>query len=292
MDERLHQMKQQHESIPIPEELNMVVKRAIKQRKKRRAAVQALSGAAAAFILFAGAVNTSPAFAAAMSEVPVLGSLVKVITIQEFSHRDDSSEAHIETPALTQLDNPALEGALNSKYAEENKKLYESFKDEVAKLEKNNGKAHMSLDSGYEIVTNTDRLLTLSRYVVTAAGSSAETRVYDTIDKQEKLVITLPSLFKDDSYVRVISENIKQQMKQQMQADPDKIYWVESTEDDNPVTPFESISKDQNFYINADGKLVISFNEYDVAPGYMGVVEFTIPTEVLSDILVSNEYIK
>lgn len=291
MDEHLHQMKQHHESIPIPEELNMVVKRAIKQRKNRRTTTQVLSGVAAAFILFAGGVNTSPAFAAAMSDVPIIGSLVKVITIQEFTQQDDSSQVHVKTPAIKQLDNPVLEKALNSKYAAENKKLYETFKDEVAKLEKNNGKAHMSLDSGYEIVTNTDRLLTLSRYVVTASGSSAETRVFDTIDKQEKLVITLPSLFKDDSYVKVISENIKQQMKQQMQADPDKIYWVESTENDS-VTPFEKIGKDQNFYINADGKLIISFNEYDVAPGYMGVVEFTIPTEVLSDILVSNEYIK
>ena len=33
------------------------------------------------------------------------------------------------------------------------------------------------------------------------------------------------------------------------------------------------------------------FDEYEVAPGSMGVVEFEIPTEVLADILVSNEYI-
>ncbi|MDU5177028.1 RsiV family protein, partial [Clostridium sp.] len=41
-----------------------------------------------------------------------------------------------------------------------------------------------------------------------------------------------------------------------------------------------------------EGKLVISFDKYEVAPGYMGVVEFVIPTEILSDSLVSNEYIK
>ena len=55
---------------------------------------------------------------------------------------------------------------------------------------------------------------------------------------------------------------------------------------------FRSIAKDQNFYINQDGKLVISFNEYDVAPGYMGVAQFTIPTEVIQDLLVSNEYVQ
>lgn len=290
MDDKLHNMKKQHEDIPIPDELNMVVKRAMKHSKKHRTAARSLIGTAAASILLVTGVNTSPAFASAIADVPGLGGLVKVITINEYTQKDDSSEAHVKTPAVTELDNPTLQAALNSKYAEENKKLYESFKAEVEELEKS-GDAHMSLDSGYEVVTNNDRLLTLSRYVVTTAGSASETRTYDTIDKKENIVITLPSLFKDNNYIKVISENIKEQMRAQMKADPNKIYWVEQTED-NPVDYFKSIRNDQNFYINTDGKLVISFNEYDVAPGYMGVVEFVIPTEVLTDVLVSHEYIK
>lgn len=55
---------------------------------------------------------------------------------------------------------------------------------------------------------------------------------------------------------------------------------------------FQSIAKDQSFYINNDGKLVISFDKYEVSPGYMGVVEFIIPTPVITDALVSNAYIK
>jgi len=38
--------------------------------------------------------------------------------------------------------------------------------------------------------------------------------------------------------------------------------------------------------------LVISFDKYEVGPGYMGIQEFEIPTEVIADILVSNEYIR
>ncbi|MFB8736384.1 hypothetical protein ACEQPO_30285 [Bacillus sp. SL00103] len=34
---------------------------------------------------------------------------------------------------------------------------------------------------------------------------------YDTIDKKNHVLITLPSLFKDDRYIDVISENIKEQ---------------------------------------------------------------------------------
>ncbi len=81
-------------------------------------------------------------------------------------------------------------------------------------------------------------------------------------------------------------------MIEQNKADENKFYWVEGIEKDINMDLFEKISKDQNFYINSEGKLVISFDKYEVAPGYMGVVEFVIPTEILSDSLVSNEYIK
>ena len=52
-----------------------------------------------------------------------------------------------------------------------------------------------------------------------------------------------------------------------------------------PEWNFTSINDDTSFYINADGNLVISFNEGDVGPMSMGVVEFTIPHDVIADIL-------
>lgn len=55
---------------------------------------------------------------------------------------------------------------------------------------------------------------------------------------------------------------------------------------------FTNINKEQNFYINKDHQLVIAFNEYEVAPGYMGPVEFIVPTKQIQSVLVSNEYLK
>lgn len=147
---------------------------------------------------------------------------------------------------------------------------------------------HLKIESGYEIKTETNQILSIGRYVEETMASSATTIHYDTIDKQNQLLITLPSLFKDNSYIEVISENIKQQMRQQMEEDESKVYWIEPSDPD----AFTTIKENQNFYINADNQLVISFNEYEVAPGYMGAVEFIIPTEELQGVLVSNEYLK
>jgi len=59
--------------------------------------------------------------------------------------------------------------------------------------------------------TDTDRILSIGRYVLTVAGSSSTVFKYDTVDKKEGILITLPSLFKDNSYIEIISENIKDQ---------------------------------------------------------------------------------
>ena len=43
---------------------------------------------------------------------------------------------------------------------------------------------------------------------------------------------------------------------------------------------FRQIAENQDFYVNTDGHVVICFNEYEVAPGYMGCVEFVLADTV------------
>ena len=79
----------------------------------------------------------------------------------------------------------------------------------------------------------------------------------------------------------MISENIKAQMKEQMAADENVTYWLDS---DMPEWDFTEITDETGFYLNDKGEVVICFNEGDVAPMYMGCVEFVIPDEVLAEI--------
>ena len=290
---RLDQLKQDYMNTPIPRELDFVVRKALQQNRKKdyfkKARVAAASVAAALALVTVG-VNSSPVFAQALAEVPVVGSMVKVLTFRQFTVNEDNFEADIKVPEIQGLENKDLEGSLNKKYLAENKKLYEEFMADMEDL-KEKGGGHLGVSSGYEVVTDNDTIFAVERYEFTVAGSSDTKIKYDTIDKKRQVLITLPSLFKDESYVEVISDNIISQMKEQIKSDESKVYWLEGYVEEFEQ-PFERISKDQSFYINADGKLVISFDKYEVGPGCMGVVEFVVPTEAIADILVSNEYIK
>ena len=107
------------------------------------------------------------------------------------------------------------------------------------------------------------------------------TKVF-TIDKTTGDIISLSDLFKNKpEMLTAISDNIKEQMKQQMAADSSVTYFIDS---DMPEWDFKELKGDESFYFNEKGELVITFDETEVAPAYMGAVEFTIPQSVTGDL--------
>ncbi len=286
---KLQNAKKKYEEIEIPVELNNIVKNSIKEAKrnqKRRKPVKQWGiGLAAAAALFVTSVNVSPALAQSLSSVPMLGSIVQVVTVQEIKIAEDNFNADISTPNVTGLENKELEQMLNDKYIAENEALYDNFQKKMEEM-KAAGGGNYAVNADYEVLTDTDSLLVIANRNLEVMASGSESATYDNIDKEHELYITLPSLFKDDSYVQVISAYIKEEMKKRM-ADEEVVYFMEEDQDG-----FTSISSDQQFYITADNKLTISFDEYEVAPGYMGMVTFEIPTEVIRELLISDYYIK
>jgi len=287
---RLDKLKNDYDKIDIPPELDDVVKNSIRQskmtQKKRPLLKQWSIGAVAATSLFISSINISPAMAQSMANIPVLGAIVDVFTVQKLTLDEKTYQADLDTPAIDGLGNEGLENSLNEKYIEDSTADFDQFEEEVDEMKKA-GDGHLGIDTGYEVMTDTDRILSIARYKVNSAGSSSTTMKYDTIDKQESILITLPSLFKDDQYIETISSYIAGEMARQMAADKEVSYFL-----DDPFTgSFEGIKPYENFYITSNHKLVISFDKYEVAPGYMGVVTFEIPSDILSALLVSDTYI-
>lgn len=286
----IKKLKKDYETTEIPSELEDVVNESIRQakatQKKRPFLKQWSIGTAAAAALFIGSINMSPAMAQSMANIPGLGTIIEVFTVQNLAVDEKTYQADLATPAINGLENEELQDSLNDKYIAENKALFEQFEEEIAEMKKA-GDGHLGIDTGYEVMTDTAQLLSIARYEVNTVGSSSTTMKYDTIDKQENILITLPSLFKDDQYIEVISSYIAGEMKQQMLADEEVNYFL----DDEFVEDFEEINPNHNFYITENHKLVISFDKYEVAPGYMGVVTFEIPSDILEGLLVSDVYI-
>lgn len=255
-------------------------------RKRKKAAQIAVWAAAAAVAAIVILPNTSPQIAYAMSQIPVLGNVIKVITVREYNYESERYEAKIKEVQLEQepSDDAASDktnesiSAINESIEEMTDRLIAQFEEQVQM-----GESYGGIYVDHQVVTDTDQWFTLRIDVAEVAGSGVQYQYYYHIDKATGEIAGLKDLFKEGAdYITPISENIKKQMREQMAKDDALFYWVEA---DETGWQFESIKEDQNFYMNDQGQIVICFDEYEVAPGYMGLVEFTVEDDAVADIL-------
>ncbi|CEO06273.1 anti-sigma-V factor rsiV [Paraclostridium sordellii] len=279
---KIDKLKENYNNIKIPARLNDVVNDAINKKSSHKIQTKWLV-TAASICAVVGAININPVFADNLEQIPVIGNLVKIVNFSNYQIKDNGYEASIKVPKIEGLDNKELEYKLNKEFEENGKKLYSQYLEEVKGLKESNESGHKSAESWYEVKTDNDNILSLVIYEYEAEGSSNTTRRFYNIDKKNQTVLTLEGMFKNDDYINVISENIKQQMAEQMKKDKNKIYWLNDKEARN--SNFKSIKKDQGFYINKSGELVICFDKYEVGPGAMGLVEFTIPKDIIKPLM-------
>lgn len=180
----------------------------------------------------------------------------------------DVKKSHV--PWITTADNNKQE-ALDVV----NRKMASTIKNFISKEEKSG--SYYSIN--HEIVYNTDQFFTLKLELNKARADSYTKNVYYTINKSTGKSIPLSAYFKNSDYKDVISKEILKQMKAEMKKDTNKVYWCQKN--DNPR--FKGISKNQSYYINKQGELVICFDQFEVAPCYMGNPTFTIKNDLLDD---------
>lgn len=277
--EKLQKLKENYNNIEIPCDLEGIVNDAIYNKKddNKVSLIKSLSLVVSIVAVFVGSVNMSPLVANALDNIPVIGKLVKVVKLSNYSLDKNGLEVSVDVAKVEGLKDKKLEKDLNEELEKEAKALYQQYVEQSKTLEKNNKQGHQMLRSSYEVKANNEDILSLvvSNYEV--QGSSDTTRKFYNINKKSEESITLKSMFENVDYINIISENIKSQMEKQMKLDSDSFYWINTGQDDD----FKTIKENQGFYINEKNELVICFDKYEVGPGSMGAVDFTIPNEVL-----------
>lgn len=309
-EKKLEEMKQDYKHIKIPKDLRQRVEAGIRQAKREERAFmnerknentksnvavyigRIVSAAAAALLLITVMANSGAGIAHAMSKIPVIGTIAEIVTFRHYESSKNNMDADIKIPEVSVKNE---DGTVNEETTQKINKSIQEYTDaiiaqyeaDVAAAGESEGHMNVSLD--YSVITDNERLFSIrfDELLVMASGTQM-VKIYH-IDKQSGEIIGLSGLFKDGAdFITPISENIKQQMKAQMAADESVSYFLDS---DVPEWDFQGITENTTFYVNENGKLVIVFDEYEVAPGYMGSVEFEIPTEVVQD-LVQDGFLK
>lgn len=232
--------------------------------------------------------NVSPEAAYAMQKLPVLGAYFRLVTFRNYQYEDARHSADVKVSGI-EVDPAVTDAVVQSqaaKSAEEINRQMQATTDQLisefkASLQQD---GYGDLTVSTDVVTDSDRwyAIRLSAFVSQADGY--QENQYYVIRKRDGQKMMLKDLFKDGAdYQQAISAEIIRQMKEQMEKDDSKSYFI--NDPDLPDDNFQEIKADQQFYINKDNQLVIVFQEGEAAPMYMGTQEFVIPEKEIKDIL-------
>lgn len=282
---QMDMLKKEYDQVEVPEQALAAVQTGIQKAKqeKRRSAQWKRWGklaATAAVVTVVALPNLSPQVAMAVADVPVLNKIVQIVTFDRYQQKDDSGnyEANVQTPELTAQGDAQLQSSVGQINAEVQAYAQQMIAQFQKEMEQQGGV--YGLDVQYNVVTDTENWFTLQITTLETMASGAQSVQYYNLDKTTGQYVKLSGLFAPNAdYIAAISDDIKAQMKARMAEDENQIYFVDT---DMPEDDFQQIAADQSFYFNQEGKLVIAFNEYEVAPGYMGCPQFIIEDSVVA----------
>ena len=288
----LKDAKRKYDNIPIPAELNERVQKAINQSVSHRSSsgniikfyqklpVKCAAGAAAALLLFTAALNTSTAFANEMQELPVIGTIARILTFRSYETEEDGLKISVEIPSLEIISasTNGLSDTVNQEilnlcqqyvdtamiHAEEYKKAFL----ETGGTEEEWSAHNLAVYVFYEVKAQTEDYLSFIVEGNENWSSAYTQKKYYNINLHTEQFVSLADILGED-YIRLADESIREQIKQRSESEGTIFFSAEEG-------GFSGITEETNFYINEAGNPVIVFNKYEIAPGSEGEIEFEI----------------
>ena len=294
--------KNSYESIPIPEKLNEIVAQTIASRNKEEihmsyentnktdktknspSAWKGCMAAAAAFLV-AGTIglNVSPAFAEEMAKIPAIGQLAQVLTFRSFEGTIDDVELHVNVPVIRGFEGeiPAKVNVqiqqLTAEYETQAKNDLAEYKDSffaTGGTEEEWANRTMSLFIDYDVRYFEDDILSLQVTTAKSWVSAEEEYHFYNIDLKQDTELTLEDVL-GKNYAEICNTSIFKQINERIASDKNAVFFGFG-DDEGMMDGFTTVDETTAFYLNENGSVVISFPEYSIAPGSMGIQEFLI----------------
>ena len=274
------QAREDYQSIPIPEELNDRVRAGIRQgqaahrRAVRRPLYRTVGTCAACLAVLVGALNLSSTFAAAAADVPVLGGLFPVLTVRSFETVEDGIDYDVSVPEVEANSDVAdrINAEIQKRVDAHMAKAQQDWEDykeaffATGGTEEQWGDREMDVIVNYEIKSQTDT--TVSFVVDFGEGwiTAQQQRYCYNLDLENDRDITLEDVL-GENWVEICNNAINAQI----QAAGEDSYFVPADQGG-----FTTVDADTSFYIRQDGTPVVVFQEYEIAAGAAGILEFPV----------------
>lgn len=289
----IYNSKREYDNLPVPDELNNIIDAAVANAESNKNKInlkRTFSGFRVTAVLCAVAVifcivmlNVNKSFAMAAKEVPVIGQLASIVTWVDYEEENENRVINVRLPKMENSSRDDLKNRINNEIrvkintvVTEAEKRAEEYRQAFLATGGSEDEWHpLEIYVDYEVKCNTNNILS---FVITKSESYASVyteKYYYNIDMETGKELELSDLLGPD-YINTTNEIIRQQIEERISSDENAMFFGYCEDDDFIDMKFKTISDDTKFYVNDKEQAVIVFDKYEIAPGYMGFVEFVI----------------
>ena len=282
----LEDAKKVYEAIKIPEQLKYMVDRTIANESKpkryfSRYIKYTLSAVSCVFITFVFMINVNPSLATSIAEIPIIGDIARVFTIKEYKEEDSLKLINAKIPAIENTGNTELEKRVNyeitlkmNEVLDEAEARAAEYKEAIIATGGNEEDYQpINIQIDYKVGYSSSEIVSFVILKSETLASAYTEMYFYNVDIETGKDLNLRDVL-GDNYKEIVDETIYKEIEERSN-NPDNMYFTKGE------GGFEGIENEyQNFYINENGKVVIVFEKYEIAPGYMGIQEFEIDKQI------------
>ena len=188
----------------------------------------------------------------------------KLILLEEKHYETNGNIVTVKFPQIINVDDK-IKVYINSLIL----KTIDTYLDEIKGFDKNPGTAHkLIVEIDFENYYSDDDIFSFSINSSQILADSHLQKKFFTINPTTGEIYNVEHFLGSD-YQNIILTTVKKQIAENTKNNPNLIYFDEEVNN-------LKISIDQPFYINKDNQVVVVFDQFQIAPGYMSLPSFIV----------------
>lgn len=188
----------------------------------------------------------------------------KLILLEEKHYETNGTIVTVKFPQIINVDDK-IKADINNLIL----KTIDTYLDEIKEFDKNPSTAHkLIVEIDFENYYSDDDIFSFSINSSQILADSHLQKKFFTINPTTGEIYNVEHFLGSD-YQNIILTTVKKQIAKSTKNNPNLIYFDEEVNN-------LKISIDQPFYINKDNQVVVVFDQFQIAPGYMSLPSFIV----------------
>lgn len=189
----------------------------------------------------------------------------KLQLLKEKHYETEGTIVTVKIPHVVNVKDDKVKKVINKLITQ----AIDDFTNEFKEFDKEPNTEHKLIaDITFQNYYSDDKIISFSINATQIMADSYLQKKFYTVDLKTGEVYNIEHFLGSD-YQNIVKKSVQQQIAENKEKYPNLMYF------DKAVNNLK-ITNEQPFYINKDNQVVVVFNQFEIAPGYMSLPEFII----------------